>query len=276
MTDSLLEGLVLGVVQGLTEFLPVSSSAHLKIIPVLLGWQDPGAAFSAVIQLGTTAALLVFFWRDLWLLAAAGTLALLRRDFADRNARLALGIALGTLPIVVAGVVLKKHIEGSFRSLWVIAGCLILFSVLLWLADRMARRPRRETETMDLSDALVVGVFQTLALVPGASRSGVTLTGALVLGFDRAAAARFSFLLSVPAVAGAGFYELWQERQHLLSGAQLPAMVTATLTSAVVGYLAIAAMLRFLRTRTALVFVVYRILLAFLLMALLAGGVLAP
>jgi undecaprenyl-diphosphatase len=256
---------VLGIVQGLTEFLPISSTAHLRIVPALLGWKDPGAAASAVIQLGTTAALLLYFRKDLASLLA-GSLRGSRREL-----RLATGIALGTAPIVVLGLLGKPWIEGDLRSLWVIAGALAFFGVLLGVADRVAAAARRSAESIGIGDAVFVGLAQSLALIPGASRSGVTMTGAFFLGLERGAAARFSFLLSIPAVAAAGLYELWKEREAL-GAAGAGALAVATLVSGVVGYASLEGLLRFLRTRSALPFVVYRIALAAALAALLTAG----
>jgi undecaprenyl-diphosphatase len=182
-----------------------------------------------------------------------------------------LGIALATIPIVAVGLLLKKRIETNFRSLWVIAGALGGFALLLAYADRVASRPRRSGESLGIRDAVFVGIAQTFALVPGASRSGTTMTGAFLLGLDRPTAARFSFILSIPAVAGAGLYELAKE-WHALRGAGLGPLVVATVVSGIVGYLALDALLRYLRTRSAMPFVVYRLALAALLAVLLLSG----
>ncbi len=272
---SWVEAVVLGLVQGLTEFLPVSSTAHLRIAPELFGWKDPGAAYSAVIQLGTVAAVILYFWRDLWRLTQAWVRGLWRRaPFAELDARLAWCVLLGTLPIGVAGLLLKKSIETSFRSLYVIAASLMGLAVVLFLAERFARH-RRTIEDVRLRDGIIIGLWQALALIPGSSRSGTTLTGGLTLGFRRDDAARFSFLLSVPATALAGVFEL----KHLLEAHDRPstmALVLGTSVSFLTGMAAIAALLRYLRTRTTLVFVVYRLALGALLFALLGAGVLQP
>lgn len=265
------EAVVLGVVQGVSEFLPISSTAHLKIVPELLGWGDPGAAASAVIQLGSTAALLVYYLRDLGALGL-GALAGLRGSVGGRrDLRVLLGIALGTVPIVVAGLAFKQSIATTLRSTWVIAAALAGFALLLAIADRVAARPRRGAESLGVSDGLFVGIAQAFALVPGASRSGCTMTGAFFLGLDRAAAARYSFLLSIPAVSAAGLYELVKE-WHSLRGAGLAPLAVATAVSGIVGYLSLGVLLRFLRTRSVLPFVYYRLALAALLVALLATG----
>lgn len=271
----LLEAIVLGLVQGLTEFLPVSSTAHLRIVPELLGWPDPGAAYSAVIQLGTVAAVLVYFARDIGRLVRAFFSALAERaPFSTPDARLAWSVLLGTIPIGLAGLALKKTIATSFRSLYIVAGALILLALVLWWAERKASH-RRRLEDLTVRDGVIIGGWQALALVPGVSRSGVTLTAGFGLGFEREAAARFSFLLSIPSTMLAGLWEL----KELLQSPERPpvmALVVGTAVSFVSGMSAIAWLLRFLRTRTALVFVAYRIALGVMLLVLLAKGVLHP
>lgn len=270
---SLLEAVVLGVVQGLTEFLPISSTAHLRIVPALLGWGDPGAAYSAVIQLGTVAAVLLYFASDLKALSIAFVRGLVdKKPFGTLESRLAWFVGLGTLPIGVMGLAFKKSIETSLRSLYVISASLIALAVVLYIVERLARHTRT-LEQMTLKDALIVGGCQALALIPGSSRSGTTLTGALALGFTRAEAARYSFLLSVPATTLAGLFEL----KHLLQATDAPPvtmLVVGTLVSFGTGLLAIWWLLRFLRTRSTLVFVVYRIVLGGTLLGLLSQGVL--
>jgi undecaprenyl-diphosphatase len=275
-----LQALVLGLIQGLTEFLPVSSTAHLRVVPALLGWDDPGAAFTAVIQGGTLAAVLVYFRADLLRLARAFVAGLAaRRPLGSADARMAWMIAAGTVPIVVCGVVLKNQIETSFRSLSVIAAALIVLALLLaWAEGLVARRRRAGVRDLDLGDvgwreALLVGCAQALALVPGTSRSGVTLTAGLLLGLARPAAARFSFLLSVPSVLAAGVYELYRERDHLLaSSGDAGNLLLASVVSGVVGYASIAFLLGYLKRHSTWVFVLYRLALGGLLLGLLAGG----
>jgi undecaprenyl-diphosphatase len=272
---SLWQAIVLGLVQGLTEFLPVSSTAHLRIVPALLGWGDPGAATSAVIQLGTVAAVLLYFARDLIRLGRAFVSGILaRQPLSTADARLAWWVVLGTVPIGVGGLLLKKTIEGSLRSLWVIALSLIVLALVLWWVERRAELKRPLSEA-GWRDALVVGLWQALALVPGSSRSGTTLTGALSLGFRREAAARFSFLLSIPATALAGLFEL----KHLIEAPERPPTVVLAVATAVAfvsGLLAISGLMRFLRTRSTTVFVVYRVGLGLTLLSLLQAGVLSP
>lgn len=272
---SLIEAVVLGLVQGVTEFLPISSTAHLRIAPELLGWRDPGAAYSAVIQLGTVAAVVLYFWRDLLRLTKAFFQGLReRRPFGTVESRLAWFVLLGTIPIGVCGLLFKGAIETSLRSLHVVAASLILLAVVLFVVERRARHHRR-IEDMTLTDGLFIGACQALALIPGSSRSGTTLTGGLALGLRREDAARYSFLLSIPATALAGLFEL----KHLLEAADRPstaALAVGTVVSFASGMAAIAGLLRFLRTRTTLVFVVYRVALGGLLLALLGAGILKP
>ncbi len=272
---SLLEAIVLGIVQGVTEFLPISSTAHLKIVPELLGWGDPGAAYSAVIQLGTVAAVLVYFAKDLFRLTKAFFAGLIARaPFGTEDSRLAWFVGLGTIPIGILGLLLKKKIEGEFRSLYVIAGSLIILAVVLFLVERRASHQRTLSQ-MTLRDGLIIGGWQALALIPGSSRSGTTITGGLSLGFNRESAARYSFLLSIPATGLAGIFQLKQ----LLQATERPpmvAMVVGTVVSFVVGMAAIAGLLRYLRTRSMMVFIVYRVVLGAALIVLLLAGVLQP
>lgn len=272
---TLLEAIVLGIVQGLTEFLPISSTAHLKIVPKLLGWSDPGAAYSAVIQLGTVVAVLVYFAKDLVRLTKAFVAGLIsRKPFGTEDSRLAWFVGLGTLPIGIAGLLFKKSIETTLRSLWVIAASLIILAVVLFIIERVASHKRTLAE-MTLKDGIIIGLWQALALIPGSSRSGTTITGGLSLGFSREAAARYSFLLSIPATTLAGVFEL----KHLMEAAERPstmALVVGTVVSFATGMAAIAGLLSFLRTRSMLVFVIYRIVLGVALIGLLLAGVIDP
>lgn len=272
---SYLEAVVLGLVQGLTEFLPISSTAHLRIVPALLGWKDPGAAYSAVIQLGTVGAVLVYFARDLLGLTRAFLKGLLdRAPFGTLESRLAWYVGLGTIPIGVCGLLFKKTIETSLRSLYVISASLIVLALVLFVVERLASHART-LDQMTLKDGLVVGLWQAVALIPGSSRSGTTITGALSLGFTRADAARYSFLLSIPATTLAGVFEL----KHLLEATDGPGvgvMVVGTVVSFGSGLAAIWGLLQFLRSRSTLVFVVYRVVLGLGLLALLRTGALTP
>jgi undecaprenyl-diphosphatase len=267
---SAIEAIVLGLVQGLTEFLPISSSGHLRIVPALVGWEDPGAAFTAVIQLGTMAAVLVYFRRDLWAICAAWVREL-RRPFRElsHEARLGWFIVLGTIPISIFGVVFSHQIESGARDLYLIGSALILFSFVMLLAERVGSQ-RRELAEMDVRDGLFVGLAQALALIPGVSRSGATISAGLLRGFDRAAAARYSFLLSVPAVVLSGLFELREVGDG--EGASAAATIIATLVAFVSGYAAIAWLLRYLATHSMGIFVAYRIPLGVLVLVLAATG----
>lgn len=270
-----LQALVIGVVQGLTEFLPISSTAHVRIVPDLLGWGDPGAAFTAVIQLGTLLAVLVYFWKDIvrvtrnWF---AGLRDPAKRD--NRDYRLGWAVFYGTIPVSILGFLLKDLIGDEFRSLYVIAGTLIGLALLLGLAERVANHIR-SLDDVKVSDGWVIGFCQAMALVPGVSRSGATITGALFLGFDRETAARLSFLLSIPAILAAGIFEMAAERHEIVALGIGP-VALSTFAAFVSGYASIEFLLRFLRTRSTLVFIVYRIALGILLLLLLSMGILAP
>jgi undecaprenyl-diphosphatase len=267
---STFEAIVLGLVQGLTEFLPISSSGHLRIVPALLGWKDPGAAFTAVVQLGTMAAVLLYFRRDLWAIVVA-FLRELRLPYAKRSQEANLGwlIVLGTIPIGILGLIFKDQIESGARDLYLIGFALILFSFVMLAADRAATGDRR-IESIGARDGIFIGLAQALALIPGVSRSGATISAGLLRGFDRAAAARYSFLLSVPAVVISGLFEL----RHVgdKGGASAGATVIATLLAFVTGYAAIAWLLRYLATHDLRGFVAYRIGLGVLVLALAASG----
>ena len=270
---SLGQAIVLGIVQGLTEFLPISSSGHLRSVPACLGWEDPGAAFTAVIQLGTMAAVLLYFRRDLVRIATAWLASLhdpARRS--DLDARLGWYLILGTIPIAVFGVAFKDQIENGARDLYLIGVMLVIFGLVLLAAEARSRR-ERAIATITRRDALVVGLAQALALVPGVSRSGATISAGLLLGFDRVSAARFSFLLSVPAVVLSGLFEL----RGVIDGSAEggvgagPTAVAAVLAF-VTGYASIAFLLRFLTTHSTAVFVGYRIVLGSAVLALAASG----
>jgi undecaprenyl-diphosphatase len=260
---------LLGLVQGLTEFLPISSTAHLRVLPALLGQPDPGAATTAVIQLGTLGAVLAYFARDL-----LGMCQGLVRDRRSPEARLAFYVVLGTIPIGLLGVALKPFIEGAARSLWVVAGALVGVGVIMAVVDRLARRDRA-LAALNWIDAVIIGAAQACALVPGVSRSGATLIGALLCGLRRPDAARFSFLLSIPAVGAAALFEV-KDAVHVLGRDALPALGVGIGVAAITGYLCIAWLLRYLATRTLDVFSAYRVLLGGVLVALLAANVLQP
>ncbi len=263
---TLWQATVLGLIQGLTEYLPVSSTAHLRIIPAFLGWGDPGAAFTAVIQLGTLAAVIIYFARDI-VQIIKGSL----RGISTPEGKLGWMIAGGTVPVVVFGLMFKKHIEHNWRSLYVIAGAMIGLAIVLGIAEWFEKRRQRLRAMDELGwlDAIVVGLFQAVALVPGSSRSGCTIAGGLFLGMKRDTAARFSFLLSLPAVFAAGVFELWHARHELLATRDhVHDLIVATVVSFVVGYASIAFLISYLRRHTTWVFIGYRIVLG---VALLVG-----
>ncbi|MGB2711249.1 MAG: undecaprenyl-diphosphate phosphatase, partial [Conexibacter sp.] len=269
-----LQAIVLGIVQGLTEFLPISSSGHLRIVPALFGWEDPGAAFTAIIQLGTMAAVLIYFRADLWRIGRAWIAGL--RDPAARrtaDARLGWYIVLGTIPIALAGAIFSNQIENELRNLYVIGTALIVLGLVLRWADVIAKH-ERDLSTLDARDGAVIGIAQALALVPGVSRSGATITAGLLRGLDREAAARYSFLLSIPAIVLSGLYQL----RHVVEGdggAAVAPTIIATLLAFVTGYASIAFLLRYLLRHTLEIFVAYRILLGTLVIVYAATGVIS-
>ena len=270
---SIIEAIVLGLVQGLTEFIPVSSTAHLEIVPVLLGWGDPGAAASAVIQFGTWIAALIYFAKDIVRLIGGFFRGLANRNLlGDTDSREAWLVIIGTIPIVILGLALKKHIESTFRGLWVVTTMVIVVAILLWLAELYAkRRQLRNFEQMTVTDAVVIGFGQCLALIPGSSRSGSTIMPALFRGIDRPTAARYSFLLSLPAVGAAGFLELFKERHHL-GELGWTSIIVSIVVAFIFGYASIWFLLRYLKTHTTAIFIYYRLALGALMIALLATG----
>jgi undecaprenyl-diphosphatase len=263
---TIVQSIVLGIIQGLTEFLPVSSTAHLRIAPALLGWPDSGAAFTAVIQLGTLLAVILFFLRDLLGMVTA---------LADPNrrrgpeGRMVLYLVVGTVPIGIAGVLFKHAVEGPLRSLAVIGTSLIVVGLVMALVERLARH-ERPMDSLSLRDALIIGFGQALALVPGVSRSGITLAFAMAIGLRRESAARFSFLLSIPAVAAAAVFEL-PTLVHSRE-VQFPVFLAGLAAAAASGYLCIRWLLHFLRTRTTYSFVIYRVALGLSLLAAVLAG----
>jgi undecaprenyl-diphosphatase len=267
---SAFEAIVLGIVQGLTEFLPISSTAHLRIVPAFAGWDDPGAAFTAVVQLGTMAAVLLYFRHELWRIARA-LLVGLRRPEERRTLDFRLGvyIIIGTIPIGIFGLIFKDQIETGARDLTLI-GCTLIVLGLLLLAAEKAGSHTRTLDSFTARDGIIVGLAQACALVPGVSRSGATLTKAMFLGFKRVDAARYSFLLSVPAVVLSGLFEL----RHIGEGNGAAAAPTAiaTLAAFIVGYASIAFLLRWLGSHSTAIFVAYRVALGTLVLALVAAG----
>ncbi len=263
------EAIVLGIVQGLTEFLPISSTGHVRVVPALFGWEDPGAAFSAVIQLGTMAAVLIYFRRDILMITSSWVRGIFDREVRrTRESLLGWYIALGTIPVIIVGVLFADQIETTLRSLYVVAGALIIGGVIMLLVERFARR-ERGIESVTRNDAIAVGIAQALALIPGVSRSGSTIVGGLLMGLNREAAARFSFLLSVPAVVLSGVYQVKDIGE---GGAPIGMTVVAALCAFVSGYAAIAFLLRYLARHSLALFAFYRFGFGALIIALAATG----
>jgi len=268
-----LRAVLLGLLQGLTEFLPISSSAHLAIVPQVLGWGDPGAAFTAVIQIGTELAVLLYFWRDIWTIGIGWLRGVFSAD-ARREREWSMGwfIIVGSMPIVLLGVALKDVIESDFRSLWLIGCTLIVFGVVLGLADRFGGYSRR-IDDLRWSHAVLLGLAQALALIPGVSRSGATISMGRILGYERAAATRYAFLLAIPAVVGAGLFELKEIPGGDNAYGVMPTAV-ATVVSFGVGLAVIHWLLKYVSTHSFLPFVLYRIGFGAATLALLASGIL--
>ena len=277
----LIEAITLGIVQGLTEFLPISSTAHLRIVPALLGWDDPGAAYSAVIQCGTLGAVCLALQRDIRKLIFGFVEGLLSgRPLATPESRTSLMIILGTLPIVLVGFAARDFIRGEARRLEAVITALVITTGLMVAAELFyswkARRGvagRVGLENVRLRDGLIMGLTQVLALVPGTSRSAVTIVSGMFSGLDRATAARLSFLLSLPAVGAAGLLEAWQQRAEIFgSNEAIMTAAAGTLSAGVVGYVAVRWLLRLLSTQTLWPFIFYRLALAALLAWSLASG----
>jgi len=274
----LFEAIILGIVQGLTEFLPVSSSAHLRIVGAFMpDAGDPGAAFTAITQIGTETAVLVFFWRDIVRIVGRWFRALFGRiPRNDPDAKLGWMIIIGTIPIAVLGLLFQNQIETTFRSLWVIAASLILFGVLLGIADMIGSQKRTITE-LTVGHGIVYGLAQSLALLPGVSRSGGTITAGLLLGYKRADAARYAFLLAVPAVFASGFYELYKTLKHpTVEVFTMGETAVATVIAFVVGLAVIAFFMKWISKHSFLPFVIYRVALGALVLVLLATNVIQP
>jgi undecaprenyl-diphosphatase len=272
---SWLQALVLGLVQGLTEFLPISSSAHVRIVSTLFFGNDAGASFTAVIQLGTEVAVLIYFAKDIGNFIAAwfrGLFSKAARKTEDY--RMAWYVIIGSIPISVLGYLFKDEIRSSLRNLWITATVLVVFGLLLGVADHFAQHLRSK---LKLTDAVGMGLAQAMALIPGVSRSGGTLTAGLFLGLDRAAAARYSFLLALPAVFGAGLFSIPDVLDRAEpNAASVPQMIAATVVAFIVGYATIAWLLRYVSKHSYSVFVWYRLLLGIVLMGLLSMGLLNP
>lgn len=280
------ESLILGLVQGLTEFLPVSSSAHLRLTAAFSGWQDPGAAFTAITQIGTEAAVLIYFRKDIGRIIVAWLRSLTDKAMRrDHDAQMGWLVIVGSIPIGVLGVTLKDQIEGPFRDLRITATMLIVVGIVIGVADRLAARDenggrhrapkqRKTLENLSVKDGLIYGLCQACALIPGVSRSGATISGGLFMGYKREAAARYSFLLAIPAVLASGAFEVKDalEVGHVAWGPTLFATVIAFVT----GYAVIAWFMKYISTKSFMPFVWYRIALGVVLIALVSAGILSP
>jgi len=271
--DEILRAIVYGVTQGLTEFIPISSTAHLRVIPALLGWEDEGAAFTAVIQMGTLVATLIYFKNDIVALIKGFLNAFKNKNyFTDLYSRIFILIIIGTIPISICGLLLKNFIEGDARGLYVICGALIILAILLYIAEKVTKR-KKDFSEITIKDGIIIGLAQALALIPGSSRSGVTITAGLFCGLKRDVTARYSFLLSIPAIGLSGLYELYTERHELLNESLLSLLI-ATIVSGIVGYYSIAFLISYLKRKSTLLFIVYRIVLGIIILILLSLGIL--
>jgi undecaprenyl-diphosphatase len=273
-----IEAALLGLVQGLTEFLPISSSAHLRIVGSFLpNASDPGAAFTAITQLGTETAVIVYFWRDIVRIVRAWFGSLTGKvERSNPDARMGWLVILGSLPIIVLGLLFQDQIESVLRSMWIVATMLIVFGMILAVADAIGRQERDLTQ-LTYKHGILYGFAQAMALIPGVSRSGGTITAGLLMGYTREAAARYSFLLAIPAVFGSGLYQLYKtvSNEGLAGPYGLPETALATVIAFVVGYVIIGWFLKFVSTRSYRLFVWYRILLGLALYVLLGFGVIS-
>ncbi|MFI8520152.1 undecaprenyl-diphosphate phosphatase [Streptomyces sp. NPDC085481] len=280
------ESFILGLVQGLTEFLPISSSAHLRLTAAFAGWEDPGAAFTAITQIGTETAVLIYFRKDIARIVSAWFRSLFDKAMrSDHDAQMGWLVIVGSIPIGVLGITLKDQIEGPFRDLRLIATTLIVMGIVLGIADRLAARDeiggrhraireRKTLKDLGVRDGLIYGVCQAMALIPGVSRSGATISGGLLMGYTREAAARYSFLLAIPAVLASGAFELKDagDGGHVSWGPT----IFATIIAFGVGYAVIAWFMKFITTKSFMPFVIYRIALGILLFILVGTDVLSP
>ncbi|WP_405482917.1 undecaprenyl-diphosphate phosphatase [Streptomyces sp. NBC_00009] len=280
------ESFILGLVQGLTEFLPISSSAHLRLTAAFAGWHDPGAAFTAITQLGTETAVVIYFRKDIARIISAWFRSLTNKALrSDHDAQMGWLVIVGSIPIGVLGVAFKDQIEGPFRDLRLTATTLIVMGIVLGVADRLAARDevggkhravreRKGLKDLSVKDGLIYGICQAMALIPGVSRSGATISGGLLMGYTREAAARYSFLLAIPAVLASGVFELKDAGQD--GSVSWGPTAFATIIAFGVGYVVIAWFMKFISTKSFMPFVYYRILLGIVLIALVTAGVLSP
>lgn len=272
---NLFQAAFLGFVQGMTEFLPISSTAHLKAVPVALGWGDPGVTYTAVIQLGSIVAVVWYFWQDLSDITLGAIQAIKKSDYEATDFRLALGIALGTLPIVIFGLMIKLFVpnfdNSPLRSMTAIAIASIVMALLLGLAELVGKR-RQSFENLRMEEGIFMGLAQALALIPGVSRSGSTITAGLFIGLKRETAARFSFLLGIPAITLAGLVEFVDVFQAGVSSDQFLSIIVAIISAAFFSYLAIDWLIRYLKKQNTWIFVWYRLLFGIVILVALSQG----
>ncbi|MFZ1291969.1 MAG: undecaprenyl-diphosphatase UppP [Melioribacteraceae bacterium] len=281
---NIFEAIILGIIQGLTEFLPISSTGHLTVAGKLMGLiseehPEQWTSFIAVIQLGTLVAILIYFWNDLWKISIdfLNENLLKRKNFKEQSENSIMGwyIILGSIPVVVIGIGFKDIIEGALtKNLYVIGLSLIVLGIILAVAEKLGKF-KKELKDIKWYDALIVGFAQSLALIPGSSRSGTTLTAGIFLGFKRETAARFSFLLSVPAILGSGLLQL-KESLEFIDGSGIVTLIVATIASAISGYLTIGFLLKFLKKNSTMVFVIYRIIIGTLIIFMIFNNLINP
>lgn len=269
--SEILKAIILGIIQGISEYLPISSTAHLRIIPSFFGWKDIGAAYTAVIQIGTMAAIIIYFWKDLLQMAAAIFKSGEGTKFSERKEiKLLINICIGTVPILILGYLFKGLIRDQFRSMYVMAFMMIGFSFVIYIAERFSKKTR-VTDDLNTMDSLFIGFFQSIALIPGTSRSGSSITGGFFRNMTREEAARFSFLLSIPAVLISGLYELYSERAALFTNTEsIESLIVGTVVSGIVGYLSIWFLLSYLKKHSMMIFIIYRIIFGILILVLLS------
>jgi undecaprenyl-diphosphatase len=269
--DDIIKAVILGIIQGLSEFLPISSTAHLRIIPSFFGWEDIGAAYTAVIQVGTMIAIIIYFWKDLYNMFTSFISSIKEKTYLSKpDTKLLFMVCIGTIPILIFGYLFKDFIRHEFRSMYVMAGSMIIFSFVILAGEKYTKR-NISIEKLTLTDSIIIGFFQSLALIPGTSRSGSTITGGFFRNMDRESAARYSFLLSIPAIMISGVYELYSERASLfINGNSTISLIIATVVSGLVGYISIWFLLSYLKKHSLMIFIIYRILFGILILILLS------
>ena len=272
--QEIIKAVILGIIQGLSEFLPISSTAHLRIIPSFFGWKDIGAAYTAVIQIGTMVAIIIYFRKDLYNMVTSFISSVKEKSYMSKpDTRLLFMVCIGTIPILIFGYLFKDIIRTELRNIYIIAADMIVFSFIILAGEKYTKKTA-SIEKLSIKDSVIIGFFQALALIPGTSRSGSTITGAFLRNMDRESAARYSFLLSIPAVLISGLYELYSERASLfVSASHIESLIVATIVSGIVGYISIWFFLAYLKKHSLMIFIVYRILFGLLIIILLINKV---